>query len=284
VSGTSYFDASDSSLPASPSTGTQKVTNSALVSIANTLPIPAAASLPERYLIAGNIVVGSGPAYITNISYQGSSVKADTLAVDGVTTVDSTLRSNISVIPLSGTVASAPTDLVQWFNFLYVNTSLLNTATAWTTGAAYMKYSETQNGDMYTVEDYSGSTSGNAPVPVATGTTIAALMAAGGIKSGSDGTTYTMSNGTVSTINGVNTYVANVVRPNRTTPTYHTYYELNGNVYTGNLVKDGTVMGGNAYPVASTDSTSGFTLHDSQTIQISLNAAAIASLKAAVTF
>jgi len=136
VSGTSYFDDSYGSLAASPSAGTQKVTNSALASIANTLPIPAAASLPERYLINGSILIGSGPAYITNISFQGTGVRADTLAVDGATTVNSTLRSNISVVPLSGTVASAPTDLVQWFNFLYFNTALLNTTTTWTAGAA----------------------------------------------------------------------------------------------------------------------------------------------------
>ena len=284
TSGTSYFDDSYSSLTASPSTGMQKVTNSALASIANTLPIPAAASLPERYLIAGNIVVDSAPTYITNISYQGTGVRADTLAVDGVTTVDSTLRSNISIVPLSGTVASAPTDFVQWFNFLYFNTALLNTTTTWTAGAAYMKYTETEIGDKYTVEDYSAATSGNSPVPVATGTTLAALMTAGGIKSGSDGTTYTLSNGTVSTINGVTTYVASAVRPNRTTPTYHTYYDLNGNVYTGNLVKDGTVIGGDAYPVAAAGTTPGFTLNYSQNFQIRLNAAAITSLKAAVTF
>jgi hypothetical protein len=194
------------------------------------------------------------------------------------------LRSNISVVPLSGTVASAPTDLVQWFNFLYFNTALLNTTTTWTAGAAYMKYTETQIGDTYTVEDYTGSTTGNTPVPVATGTTIAALMTAGGIKSGSDDTTYTLSNGAVSTINGVTTYVASAVRPNRTTPTYHTYYDLNGNVYSGNLVKDGTVLGGNEYPVAAAGTTQGFTLNYSQNIQIRLNAAAITSLKAAVTF
>ncbi|MFM0151397.1 hypothetical protein [Paraburkholderia sediminicola] len=284
VSATNYFVDSYSSLAASPGTGTQKVTNSALASIATTLPIPAAASLPERYLVAGNIVIGSGPAYITNISYQGTGVRADTLAVDGATTVDSKLRTNISVVPLSGTVASAPTDLVQWFNFLYFNTALLNTTTAWAAGASYMKYTETEIGDMYTVEDYNGATTGASPVPVATGTTIAALMAAGGIGSGSDGTTYTLGNGTVSTIKGVNTYVATAVRPDRTTPTYHTYYDLNGNVYTGNLVKDGTVIGGDEYPVAAPGTTSGYTLNYSQNFQIRLNTAAITSLQGAVTF
>lgn len=67
-----------------------------------------------------------------------------------------------------------------------------------------------------------------------------------------------------------------------TTAAYRTYYELNENVYTGSLVKAGTVVGGSIYPVASGGG-SGFTLDYSQRVQIRLNAAAVASLKAAVT-
>ena len=285
IAGKDYFVDSFSSLPASPSkSGTQKVTNSALASIANTLPIPASASDPTRYLVNGQIVLGSGPTYITNISYQGTGVRADTLAVDGTTTVQSTLRTGISVISLSGAVAAAPADFAQWFNYLYFNPALLSASATWTSGAAYLKYTETEIGDVYTVVDNTGTTTGTTPVPAATGTTIAALMAAGGIVSGSDGTTYTLSNGSVTTINGVTTYVAAAVRPNRTTPTYHTYYELNGNVYTGNLVKDGTVIGGNEYPVSAPGTTTGYTLNYSQNFQIRLNQAAVTSLNGAVTF
>ena len=284
VSGTSYFVYSDTSLSASLSSGTQKVTESALASIANTLPIPAAASDPTRYLIKGQIVVGSGPQFIANLSLQGTGVRSDTLATDGSTAVQSVLLSNISVVPLSGTVASAPSDLAQWFNVIYYNSSLLSTTATWASGASYMKYTATQIGDMYDVEDYSGTTTGTSPVPVATGTTIAALMSAGGIASGSDGTTYTLSNGTVSVINGVNTYVASNVRPNHTTPMYHVYFELNGNVYTGNLIKDGTTLGGNSYLVADASSSTGYTVVYTQNYQIRLNKAAVTSLQSAVTF
>ncbi len=285
VAGTDYLADSFASLPASPATsGTQKVTNSPLASIAGTLPIPAAASAPTRYVVKGQIVIGSGPAYITNISYQGTGIRNDTLAVDGVTPVQSALRSNVSVVPLTGTVVSAPADLSQWFNFLYFNPALLSTTATWASNAAYMKYTETEIGDNYTVFDYNGLTTGTTPVPVATGTTIAALMAAGGIGSSTDATTYTLNNGSVTTVNGVTTYVASVVRPNRTTSSYHTFYELNGNVYSGSLVKDGTVLGGDEYPVSAPGTKSGYTLNYTQNFQIRLNKAAVSSLQGAVTF
>jgi hypothetical protein len=109
-------------------------------------------------------------------------------------------------------------------------------------------------------------------------------MAAGGIVSNDDGTTYTLTNGSVSSINGVTTYVSSAVRPNLTTPTYRTFYQLNGNVYEGNFVKAGTVLGGSVYLVAAPGTSTGYTLNYSHQYQIRLNAAAVASLRTAVTF
>lgn len=280
VNDNNYFATNFASLTESPlAHGTQTITESALTSIANTLSIPAAASNPMRYLVNGHILVSSQPRYITNISYHGTGVKADTLAVDGITTVTSQLRSNYSVVPLEGTVTSAPPDLAHWFNNLYYNPSLLSTTATWGDGAEYEKYTATAIGDTYEVFDGSSTTTttGDTPIPIATNTTIAARMGAGGFVSNSDNTTYTMTNGTVSVINGVNTYVATNPRPSTTTTQYRTYFELNGNVYTGALIKNGTVRGGNAYLVAG--------IYDySMKYQIKLNKAAVDSLKSAVTF
>lgn len=280
VNDNNYFAANFGSEAASPLTnGTQKVTQSALTSIANTLSIPTAASNPTRYLVNGHILVSSGPRYITNISYQGKGVKADTLAVDNITTVTSQLRSNYSVVSLEGFVASAPSDLAHWFSNLYYNPSLLSATATWGAGAAYEKFTATFIGDTYEVFDYSSTTTttGDTPIPAATNTTIAARMNAGGFVNSSDNTTYTMTNGTVSVINGVNTYVATNPRPKTTTTQYRTFFELNGNVYSGALIKNGTVRGGNAYLVAGIN-------NYSMNYQIRLNKAAVDSLKSAVTF
>ncbi|MGI9135243.1 MAG: hypothetical protein ACR2I0_15080 [Rhodoferax sp.] len=73
------------------------------------------------------------------------------------------------------------------------------------------------------------------------------------------------------------TYVANQVRPSVTTDQYRTYYELNGNVYTGDLTKANAVLGGNSYR-------DGSTTNYSSKFQIKVNQAAADSLKAAFNF
>ncbi len=283
VSGSNYFVTNYFSLPASPLiNGTQRMTNSPLTSISSTLTIPAAASAPVRYLVSGQIVVGSNPIYINDISYQGTAIKEDMFAVDGTTVVERYLRTNYSTVPLTGAVISAPTDFAQFFGALYYNSSLLSSTATWGAGAAYTKFTQTNLGDTYQVFDYgTTTTTGNTPAPVATSSTLSVLMSSVGIAA--DGTTYTLSNGIVSTINGIKTYVASNPMPNRTTTQYRTFFELNGNVYTGSLIKDGTVIGGSAYPVAVPGTSLGYAWNYSNRYQIRLNAAAVTTLQSAVT-
>lgn len=196
---------------------------------------------------------------------QGARVKVNSLAGDGVTVADSQLRSNLLAVCLGGAVAAAPGDLAQWFNALYCNPSLPGALAVWGAGAGYLKYTSTELADTCTVEDFTGTTTGNTPTPVATVTTIATLMAAGGIASRDGDATCTLTNGSVMSVGGVTTYVttyvASVVRPNLTTPTCRTCYELYGNVSTGSLVKGGTVPGGNVYLVAAPGRLTGYTLN-----------------------
>lgn len=277
--GTHYFEDNYTSIPESPLTnGPQIAISSSLTSIAITLGVMQPGT--TRYLVNAQVVTGS----IAKMSYQGTGVRYDILAADGVTTVYSDLRSNFSVVPLSGTVVSAPTDLAHWGNALFYNPSLLNPSATWVPGAAYMKFTATYVGDIYEVVDWGAATTGNTPSPVATNSTIAALISAGGIVSSSDGTTYDMSNGNVSVINGVNTYVAINPIPNVTGTRYRTFYELNGDVYGGILLKDGTVAGGDSFPVAAPGTPSGYTVNYSATYQIRLNKAAVNSIQSAVTF
>jgi hypothetical protein len=153
----------------------------------------------------------------------------------------------------------------------------------WPSGAAAMQYTETSLADTYLVYDNDGAspTSGNSPSPVGYGTTLDALMGAGGISSRDDNTTYTLANGTQSTINGVVTYVAKAVRPNQTTPAYRTYYQLNGNVYAGELIRANTVIGGNVYATGPLQNP---VFNYSANVQIQLNQAAVDGLAAFMAF
>lgn len=280
VTGTHYFAETHATLVASPLTnGVQKNSNSAYSSLATTLALPANFAV-TRYLLNGQIMAAAFPS-TSNASYSGTGVRIDSLAADGTTVLSSRQRSGFARVPLTGLVNAAPADLAHWFNDLFFNTSLLSTTAQWSANAAYISYTETNVGTTYKVIDYTGTTYGASPTPVATGTTIAALMAAGGIVSGPDSTTYTMANGSLSTVNGIPTYVATSVRPKTTTPTYHTYYEINGNVYSGEVIQNGTVIGGSTYYVTTGGGT---TTSYGPNIQLRLNKAANDSLKAALTF
>jgi len=286
VAGTSYLAEHHVSLAQSPlAYGAQKATFSPLASLAATLAIPATALEPGRYLISGQILVGSGPQYTLNYSYQGGAVRTDLLAADGVTPVLSRLARDYSVVSLASGQA-APVDLQEWFSPLTFNPALATGFTQWLPGAAFLEFTSTQAGDSYAVFDGAGSASftGAAPLPLRTATTIAALMAGGGIHSTADGVTYTMATGTVSMVGGVNTYVASVARPGVTTQSFRTYYDLNGDVYTGELIRDGTVIGGNPFAVAAPGTALGYSLDYTASRQIRLNQAAVQSLKAFVTF
>ncbi len=52
-------------------------------------------------------------------------------------------------------------------------------------------------------------------------------------------------------MDGVSVWVATTPRPQSSTLSstvqYRIYFELNGNVYTGSLIKDGTLLGGSYY-------------------------------------
>jgi hypothetical protein len=64
------------------------------------------------------------------------------------------------------------------------------------------------------------------------------------------------------------------------TISYRVYFELNGNVYTGELIKDGTLLGGNYY--VSNRATSGVAALTFLTYAVRTNKAARDSLAAAM--
>jgi hypothetical protein len=206
------------------------------------------------------------------------------MSSDGSTVVESLLNTSYSSVPLSGAVVSAPTEFAQFYNALYFNPTLLSSSAVWASNAAYLKFTQTAINDIFLVDDFGGvATTGTSPTPVATVTTLANLLGAGGITTNDNGTAaiYSLSNGTVSTINGVNTYVANSPIVKSTTTEYRIFLELNGNVYQGVWIKAGTVLGGPSYLVGTPSS---YTINYSSHTQIRLNQAALNSLKSAITF
>jgi len=245
VSGVNYAFSDSSKHTLSPLThGPQTVTQTAPVNIAPTLALTDGG--PIRVLKNGAILVV--PVQSTSTAtYVGSQVKIDFLAADGSTLAYSQIRSGYATVPLAGNVKATAGDFAHWHNSFFSNPAVLKGTTSWAAGASYVTYTATMNGDRYTVGDCVGTTTGAAPNPCVTGSTLAAALAAG-LPSTSDGTTYHAADGTTATIGGVPVFVATAPRPVSATlsltPQYRIYVELNGNVYTGALIRDGAALGG----------------------------------------
>lgn len=283
ATGTNYLETVTTSLQKTPLTNGPQVQMGAFTNLAKTLSQPTV-HIPSRYLVNGSILVGTAPA-TTQISYVDSGIQADYLSTDGKTVVASQVLSGIKVVPLSGAVASAGTELAQALNAMYYNQTLLSAAATWNAGSAYAVFTATQLNDNYQVIDYATTqtTTDANPVPAKTGMSLTNAMTAG-IANGGDGVTYNLTNGAITNVNGFPIYVPNMPRPNRTTQTYLAFFGLNGNVYAANLVKAGTVLGGNAYRVAAPGTTAGFDTIYTQNYQVRLNGAASSSLQAAFNY
>ena len=246
VSGTNYASSDFAVMAASPLTaGPQASTQSQPVNISSTLAM--LTGTPTRILKNGAILVVPVNGPINVASYTGSSVKIDALAGDGATVAFTQVRSDYSTVALSGAVVAAPADLAHWHNSFWSNTAILNPAVSFAAGAAYVKYTAVNQGDRFTVFDCVGATTDANVAPCAASTTLDAALTAG-LLSNSDGKTYHQADGATSTVGGVPVFVATVARPISATLSstvqYRIYFELNGNVYTGALTKDGQVLGG----------------------------------------
>jgi hypothetical protein len=246
VSGTNYAFSDLSVMAASPLTaGPQASTQTQPVNLASTLSL--LNGTPTRVLKNGVILVVPVNGEVNVASYTGGNVRIDGLASDGATVALSQIRSGYSTVALSGAVVAAPADLAHWHNSFWSNTAILNPAAEFASGAAYVKYTAVNKGDRYTVFDCVGTTTDANVAPCVSSTTLDAALTAG-LVSNSDGKTYHQGDGTMSAVGGVPIFVATVARPVSATLSstvqYRIYFQLNGNVYTGALTKDGQVLGG----------------------------------------
>lgn len=274
TSGTQYLYSSFAKLSTSPLTAPQVQTQSAPANLTTSLALPA--RTPNWTLKNGVILTTPATGYTSKISYFGSAVKLDYLASDNVTIAYSTYRKDFSTASLTGALNASPADVATFYYGLLINPAVLNTATVYGADARYVRYTEISNGSHYKAFDCYGTTTTTEPQPCATAT-LADYLDAGAV-SVSDGKTYHTADGVISTVEGVSVWIANSLRPAtatlRSTPEYRTYFEINGKVYTGAVVRDGAVIGDSFYYDASN-------VLQTPDYQIRLNKAARDSIAAA---
>jgi hypothetical protein len=282
--GVNYAYSEHTNLSASPLTaGPQIGTPTTPLNITTTLPVVNAR--PTRVLKNGAVLVVPGIQEARRFTYVGTGIRSESLATDGTTAAFSYILSGYAKVELSGALSSTPAEMAQWFNSFFSNAALLTPAAQYLPGATYTRYTATNEGDRYDAFDCGAATSGANISPCFTGTTLEAVLTSG-MPSPSDGRTYYLADGVLTTVDGVPVWVANVQRPIsatlNSTATYRIYFQLDGNVYTGALTRDGAVIGG-SYFVANPGAPA---VEDRLTFfpyQVRLNKAAQESLRNALT-
>ncbi|MGI4938833.1 MAG: immunoglobulin domain-containing protein, partial [Janthinobacterium lividum] len=245
VNGVNYASSTSALLLKSPLTnGPQTFTQSAKSNLTASLPLVARA--PPWTLKNGVILTTPETGFSATISYVGSAIQVDQLAADGSTVAFSELRSGYSTAALSGALGATPALVTDYLYSLFQNPLVLDTSRSYLANASYIKYVGVSKGDRYQIFDCYGTTTTTNPLPCYTSQTLESVLTAGAT-SVSDGLTYTLGNGSISTVGGVRVWVAATARPPsstlRSTLEYRTFTEIGGNVYTGAVIRDGSALG-----------------------------------------
>jgi hypothetical protein len=269
----SVFFSENSSIPQSAANGAQPVTVTE-TSVASTLAAPTSSGV-NRYLINGTVVTVPVPER-SLVSYVGQNILENYLATDGKTIVHSFLGTSYTFVPLSGLIANSPAELLDNSNLgLLTNVingqSLYNPLAVWQAGSGYLKVVRQTSGDTLAVGDCNSPvTTGTSVTPCSTA--VSTLEAFFPVTNLADNKSYQFSDGQIVTLAGVRAWVANTPTSDATT-SYRVFYQSNGAIDIGTLVKDGTPLQIDALGT-----------NTPQNFYIFLNGAALNSVKAAVKF
>ncbi|MFM0210622.1 hypothetical protein PQQ96_24790 [Paraburkholderia sediminicola] len=272
VNPSSVFYTDDSSIPQSLANGAQPLTVT-YTSVSSALQVPTIAV--SRLLVNGAVYSEAVPPQ-AQVSYSGQNVQEAYLASDGKTVIRTSLGTNYSVVPLTGLISASPAELFANSAVgILTNTlngqSLYNQQASWQTGAAYIKVVRQAVGDeAFTYDCVAPVTTGTNPTPCSA--TISTLENFFPYASTTDGKTYQIGDGQIVTLAGVRAWVANTALGGATTD-YRVYYQNNGGIYAGYVIKDGTTL--QVAPLG------GGTPQDNYYF---LNSAAVQSIKSAIVF
>nr|WKF56786.1 hypothetical protein HUO10_001251 [Paraburkholderia busanensis] len=271
VNATSSFYSTDSALAQSPSIAPQTM-NVGYTSISASLKVP---TVTVARLVVNGAVLSEGSPPQVRISYNGANVQEDYLAGNG-TVIRTELGTSYTVVPLSGLISASPAELfTNSQTGLITNKlngqALYNTQASWQAGAAYVKVVRQTVGDeLYTFDCVAPTTTGSTPTPCST--TVSTLESFFPYTSTADGKTYQLSDGQIVSLAGVRAWVANAQLGGATTD-YRVFYQTNGGISAGYLIKNGTTQ--QIVPLGG---------GTPQSSVYFLNGAALSSLKSAINF
>jgi hypothetical protein len=226
----------------------------------------------SRALVNGRIYsYGTSLTVQDRLWLQGDGVVSDSLATDGTTVLPGVLYTSYESIPLTGAMTAAPLEVRTWpvLAAFSSNTALLKAGATFAAGSAYLKRQGVRRGDAVFLTDCNGATTTPTPSPCANASTVE-----GALPLTINGVTYTVTDGTVQTLQGLRAWISTTPAPTSYSPTtaYLVAVELNGAVYHGILQRDGAVIRTRLLDGTLVDYTLRF------------NQQALDSLKAALTF
>jgi hypothetical protein len=263
-------------LPASPINGPQ-IETPVFTSLDANLSIPAQG--PTRILQSAQIMLLPAQAQ-RRISYVNNNIQVDYLASDGQTALTSSVFSNYSSNSLTGLIDNSPEVLLASVPVsTWINANNFSANAQWQAGSAYIVKQGYRASDTLLVSDCNNTTNtvhttSTTPTPCATNTTLANFFPVSLYDSdpGYPYETKFFGDGSIATVQGVTTWIANAPLPLTESPVqgYRVYFELNGNIYLGILEKSGA-----AYNYAQADGSIVNYL-------VTLNQAAVSSIQAGI--
>ncbi len=247
ASGNSFVYSTLTTLSASPlASGSQTVTPR-LATVAPSLTPPS----PHKswYLVGGQFVARSTTAN-EQVSYDGTAVQVVRYADDNQTIVDGFHEDAFREVALSGSVSSAPAELLgvlpldQWAaggNF--------SAATPWQPGAFYVARKETLTADRtlleacYPLANLATASTATMPPPCFSGSLASRFPLTLWFPASSHPReTYAAADGTVSTLQGLQVWTANQPEPGGgyLTRSYRVFIQQGGAIYAGVMQRQGT--------------------------------------------
>jgi len=237
IPNTNYvFATSTGNLSVSPAYGAQ-IETPYTNTLDTALPLPAIA--PSYYFLNGQILSRASTAQ-RQISYANGGVRVDYLSDNGQI-VESNQFSNFSQVSLSGMIDNAPPELQALYpvdNWVTGNNLAANAQ--WLPGSSYTKRQGQAIADYYVVLNCDGTTPTSSPTPC-TATSLSNLFPYTLYSNALTNHPYEIdlaANGTTSTIQGASMWIANTPLNSRT-QARRIFFQLNGQVYLGELFKAG---------------------------------------------
>jgi len=250
VPGQNYFYGEVvNALSASPAAGAQQ-SSTRYSTLDSALSVPSASI--ARILINGQVFVRP-TTDIRKVSYVGNGIQMQYYDSTGQTVVTTMHMDNYQAGSLSGQMLLSPEVLQaavpirQWVAYQNFSASA-----NWQTGSGYVTHSAHTVGDIYYLYDCTNVasptyTGGTSPTPCASNTSLAGIFPIS-LYSGDINKPNEIDNaadGTFTTVQGFPMWIANNPRPDvqaGETQSYRTYTLMNGNVYMGSILKDGSTQ------------------------------------------